>query len=717
MQAIMRLIRSRAKDWLIVALLALATLLAVYQIPYAYSVDLGDAYDWLFVSGFHESESDPNLNFRWSSADSRIVFPAVVQNQNYRLSLRLAAGPRPETASPPEVTLYVNDEAVTSFEAQPEITTYTVKVESAIVTRDPNLRLQISVPTFNPSKSIAGSADNRNLGVIVDRVQLQPSGLPAGLIALPPLGQLLGWAVAAWLWFELFIKTGWAHTPQVSLGALLGGELMLATGFALARPWLAASVWYACAVLAVGWVSAPPLARWIAELRATRSIPFGFLHTLGIRNARARAVVESAAVALIAIYFFVNVVLPLRDAPLGDFATYYATSGIWLQGGNFYDADQLQKFNASHAVLNGKIGPLSYPPSSVVLFAPITLLPIGQAKAVWLLFSFSLLIGAGVLLLLALRTSSAVPASPVWLALMLAYSQSLRHSLEFGQVGPLFFFLFALGLWSWTNRRSALTGVSVVLATAFKLFPAIFLGYFLWKRAWRTLVATVALGAALAVATLVVTGRELWIEYLTGVLPDSSFHRPSNFDQSLLVFLRRINSIGGWLYDNNQLDKTPSLELRAVMLVISMALLALTFWIFYRFASRDALQPELEFAAVLTLMLLILPRMWEHYLMWLILPLYLILNALANRQIPWFAQIGVVVLFALSVPLSQDAPGFFTQPNFPPALVSLGLFATVLVYLSLLYFLSRAPKEETVGSAGVETVAAREPLALAGRSK
>ncbi|MGB8646321.1 MAG: glycosyltransferase family 87 protein [Anaerolineae bacterium] len=673
------------RTWLLVAAVASLALLVAYQIPYTYRLNMGQPEVALFTTGLLPRERQPQYDFRWSTAHATLVLPAVVQNQKYRLELVLAAGARPASAPVPELAVTANGMLLDQAQIDPAADTYTFTVDPAVVARSSNLTVALDVPTFNPSETIPGSTDDRDLGVQVISARLTPDGPPIGLVALPPWTQWLGWTLLLLLYALLLRRTRLLPTRRQEWLGVGVGALLLLLGLTLARSLAASQIWPLCGIMAALALVAPTFLGWVARSRAEGRLSLEFLHTLGIPNPRTRAAVEGVLITAIAIYYLVAVVLPLRSTTLGDFATYYVTGGIYLQGGDFYDADQLQAFNDQHHILPGKIGPLSYPPAAVVMYAPIALLTWSQAKLVWLVLSYAFLVAAAVLLWLALRQSSAQPASPIWLALMLLYSQSLQHSLEFGQVGPLFIFLFAAALWGWTNRRATSTGAAIVIATAFKIFPGIYLAYFLWRRAWRNLIQTIAIGAGVLIATLLVTGPGRWLTYFTAVLPDSSFHRPSNFDQSTLIFLRRINSMLGWLPDNSQLDKTPSIQMQVLALVVSGLLLALTLAVFYRHPARDAQGNQVEFGVALALMMLLLPRMWEHYLMWLILPLYLMLNGLANRQIGLAAQVGVLALFLISLPISQDAPGFFTQPGFPPALTSLGLYGNFLILLGLLY--------------------------------
>lgn len=81
---------------------------------------------------------------------------------------------------------------------------------------------------------------------------------------------------------------------------------------------------------------------------------------------------------------------------------------------------------------------------------------------------------------------------PVW-GKMLAVVLSLRPiqgDLTHGNVNLFILFLVIASLVAFTLRRDWLAGLALALAIACKITPALFVPYFLWKRAWKTLAAT-----------------------------------------------------------------------------------------------------------------------------------------------------------------------------------------------------------------------------------
>lgn len=131
---------------------------------------------------------------------------------------------------------------------------------------------------------------------------------------------------------------------------------------------------------------------------------------------------------------------------------------------------------------------LPYPPFWAMAHAPAALLPLAVAKA--LLF----LLGVYALwFLLRLLRALAAPAFALdrsrafWvaaLALALAARYLIRDLAELG-VNTLLVTLTWLAIYLWAQRRDLLGGASLGLAVALKCTPAIFVGYFLWKRQWK----------------------------------------------------------------------------------------------------------------------------------------------------------------------------------------------------------------------------------------
>jgi alpha-1,2-mannosyltransferase len=86
---------------------------------------------------------------------------------------------------------------------------------------------------------------------------------------------------------------------------------------------------------------------------------------------------------------------------------------------------------------------------------------------------------------------------PLWakaLAVLLAL-RPIQGDLMHGNVNLFILFLLVGALYAFCKRRDVLAGLTLALAIACKVTPALFVPYFVWKRAWKLLAAcTVGLG-------------------------------------------------------------------------------------------------------------------------------------------------------------------------------------------------------------------------------
>src|SRR5262249_44292257 len=77
------------------------------------------------------------------------------------------------------------------------------------------------------------------------------------------------------------------------------------------------------------------------------------------------------------------------------------------------------------------------------------------------------------------------------LAVVLAV-RPIAGDLTHGKVNLFILFLVVAGLYAFRRGRDFLAGLLLALAIACKVTPALFVPYFLWKRAWKTLAGCAA---------------------------------------------------------------------------------------------------------------------------------------------------------------------------------------------------------------------------------
>jgi hypothetical protein len=149
-----------------------------------FDLDVGIRDD-LHVVRFHAKEESAGRTMRWSQRQSFVSVPTITPASR-ELLLTMSSGGRPPGAPPADVTVYfcaapdtraecddrrLGTVRVTdgfraySFDVPPELA-------AAAAAADSGARLRIVTPPWNPSR-LLGSADDRELGVMVDRVQVR----------------------------------------------------------------------------------------------------------------------------------------------------------------------------------------------------------------------------------------------------------------------------------------------------------------------------------------------------------------------------------------------------------------------------------------------------------------------------------------------------------------------------------------------------------------
>lgn len=194
---------------------------AAYQYKTTYAVDVGGLLDDAYVSGFHDKETTPEFDYRWSTAHAAVSFPGV-GNQPVNVSITHLGLP-PAGGSSPAITVTVRGQLF-SLQTYPERRTDTLFVPRV----DPlqgNLTVEIDSPTFNE-----GTADRpgRDLGVNIDSVAVAPADYGLRPVVVPPVDMLFGLLAGL-----LLIVLATAVATLRSMTALGAGTTMALIAFIL----------------------------------------------------------------------------------------------------------------------------------------------------------------------------------------------------------------------------------------------------------------------------------------------------------------------------------------------------------------------------------------------------------------------------------------------------------------------------------------------------
>jgi hypothetical protein len=278
--------------------------------------------------------------------------------------------------------------------------------------------------------------------------------------------------------------------------------------------------------------------------------------------------------------------------PLGDTAAeYLGAAGEWKG----------LKYNA-------------HPPTSVLLVLPLAGLPYADAFLAWELFTLAALAAAFWLLVrqlgLALSPWSALP-----LLTILLICNVLRQQFNQGQLNAVLLLLL-VGCWAADRSgRPWLAGALLGTAAAVKLFPALLLLYYAWRREWRVVAAAAAVGAALTALTAAVFGIDCFRAYRTEVMPEVGRFCYAWLNSSFTGWWNKLfdaGPTGFWV----PLWPAPAVA-SAGAWVCSAAAVGVLLALSGPGRGRDA--DDLSFALALSTLTLVSPISWDHYFL-LLLP-------------------------------------------------------------------------------------------------
>lgn len=267
-----------------------------------------------------------------------------------------------------------------------------------------------------------------------------------------------------------------------------------------------------------------------------------------------------------------------------DFPNYYLTARLaheHFDTSRVYEWIWIERQKDHHEIDRRLVGMVPITAFSTLAVYPLTSLPPLEAKRVWTALNLGFLLAAIWLLV----DLTGLPLRRI--ALLVALSHPLRVNLMFGQFYVLLLFLLTLACWLYARQRRFLSGMPIGVAAGLKVFPVIFLLYFLRKRDWRAFAGGVLGGALCALASIVTFGWQLHGVYLKQILP--SVLRGEGLDPYNLIAASLSSLLHRLLIYEPQLNPHPALNAA---------------WLF------AVLHPLLQMAVVAPAILLAIPRGW-----------------------------------------------------------------------------------------------------------
>ncbi|HET9847568.1 MAG TPA: glycosyltransferase family 87 protein [Candidatus Dormibacteraeota bacterium] len=389
----------------------------------------------------------------------------------------------------------------------------------------------------------------------------------------------------------------------------------------------------------------------------------------GTRSVRPAFIAQASLIGTaLAIYGLVVVQSGFRHQ---DFGAYLAAGHSILSGQPLYAAF------LHHPFPDPTLRPAYiYPPVFALLIAPLALLPVDLAGAIWLLICQGCL-AASLLIVIRWLRPAAWALTAITVATLTFYP--LWIDAVQGQANLIVVFLVTGGV-AGIVRGDPRFGAALGLAAALKLTPALLLVWLLLDRRFRAAAWMLGSVAAVTVAAALVRGSDS-VAFFTQVVPALARGTAVYANQSLSGLLGRVASANPYT--------DPWLTLSWMSLLATAAAIVLVAVWYWR--SRDQ-QGLARAAAFVPLLPLLSSVTWPHHLVILLPVIWFAAIAIAERGWPVAQTVMLATLLILFSVVSRLPLGpAFNQPGFRQAQTQdpiVFLVANSLFFATLLLFIA-----------------------------
>ncbi|NJO04833.1 MAG: DUF2029 domain-containing protein [Chloroflexaceae bacterium] len=318
-----------------------------------------------------------------------------------------------------------------------------------------------------------------------------------------------------------------------------------------------------------------------------------------------------------------------RSGP--DFWILFKGAREWFRGGSMYDLVAVETNHFGHV--------FKVPPFYGLLFVPFV-----QQDGLMILFWHRMLnialLGAAALLLF--RSFGVSLFSALGVGLLLLFNmRPVADTIAYGQIDIMLLLLLIVALVAMRRNWLLLAGAAVALATMFKLYPVLILGFFVIKRQWRALVGFAAAMLAINGLALAIVGWREHFTYLFEVVPRIGGGTAWVENQTINGFVSRLLAPGiiAEKFDHPLVS----------IITYGGFLLALAGvgWLSLRPQPRTGARFALQFSLFAVLMVLAVPAAWMHYQTITILPMFAVLLYSMEHGLPRWRAALFAVAYAL----------------------------------------------------------------------
>jgi hypothetical protein len=383
-------------------------------------------------------------------------------------------------------------------------------------------------------------------------------------------------------------------------------------------------------------------------------------------------VLEWTLSALMLAYFGLHT-LPAGWKTLNtDFSNYYLTARLAREKSNtsrIYEWIWLQRQKDHRDIEQRIISLVPITPVSTLAVWPLATMPPLAAKHRWLVLNMALVVAIIVLL----RSLTELPLRRI--VMVTALSVPLNKNFLYGQYYVLLLFVLTLACWCYVRQKHFISGLLIGLGFGLKLFPVLYLGYFLRKRDFKAFTGGVIGVAGSVIASIMVFGwqanRVLVNQVLSWTLRGEGLDPYNLSSGSITTLLHRL-----FIYEP-QWNPSPSVHapwLFAVLLPLAQTLLFAPALLLAEPNDSSPRRLHLEWSAVLIGSLVISTLPAGYHFTLLILPVCLMWSAVQERG--GFTAIAALLLLYVAI----GYPGWKTVG----AMSSWALFSVPRLYAVIL---------------------------------
>jgi hypothetical protein len=199
-----------------------------------------------------------------------------------------------------------------------------------------------------------------------------------------------------------------------------------------------------------------------------------------------------------------------------DFPNYYLTARLVREHydtSRVYEWIWLQRQKDHRSIEQTTVGMVPITAFSTLILYPLASIPALTAKHCWLILNFGFLLAT----FWFLHRMTALSWRRIFLVAALSFP--LRVNFLLGQYYVLLLFLLTLACWLYLSQWRFTAGLFVGLAAGLKIFPIVYLFFFLRKRDWRAFTGGVVACLSCLAVSIRIFGWELNRIYFTQVLP------------------------------------------------------------------------------------------------------------------------------------------------------------------------------------------------------